>query len=61
MIIMRIIEPGTRIIGLALTLITLLAGGAWAGAVIGTPEPASIALLGAGVGGIAVIRFGHRK
>ena len=54
---MRLLElAAIALIGLAMTT-----GAAFAGLPVATPEPASMALLAAGVGGIALVRKLRRR
>jgi PEP-CTERM motif len=41
--------------------LVLYSGSALAGGPIAIPEPATLALLAAGIGGLAIAKFGRRK
>ena len=49
-----------RILALT-TLAVLTANQAWAGGPITVPEPATLALLAFGIGGVALVKFRRRK
>ena len=50
-----------RHLALASMLVVLTASHAWAGGIAPIPEPASMALLALGLGGVAAARFRRRK
>ena len=53
----NILSPGVA----ALVLLVGMAGNALAGVPVQVPEPASLALLAAGFGGVALVRYLKRK
>lgn len=51
----------TRFLSFMATLLIALPGAAFAGEPVAVPEPSSLILLAAGVGGAAIVKFRKRK
>ena len=52
---------GTRLLSLMAALLTAVPSAAFAGGPVAVPEPSSVILLAAGLGGAAILKFRKRK